>query len=69
MLDRVPAHSSADTDSNRRPELMLSPIACNVPHEYGVAALFVVAIGLFCVSLIDLARETRIALHDFDHHQ
>ena len=40
----------------------------HVAHEYGVAVLFIVAIGFFCVSLVDLARETRIALHDFDHH-
>jgi hypothetical protein len=38
-------------------------------HEYGVAILFVVALGFFVLSLIYLARETRIALHDFDHHQ
>ena len=40
----------------------------HVAHEYGVAVLFIVAIGFFCVSLVDLARETRIALHDFDYH-
>jgi hypothetical protein len=38
-------------------------------HEYGVAILFIVAIGFFCVSLVELARETRIALHEFDHHR
>jgi uncharacterized membrane protein len=36
-------------------------------HEYGVAILFIVALTFFLLSLIDLARETRIALHDFDH--
>jgi hypothetical protein len=41
----------------------------HVTHEYGVAILFIVAIGFFCVSLVDLARETRIALHEFDYHQ
>lgn len=35
-------------------------------HEYGVAILFTVAMVMFSVSLIDLARETRIALHDND---
>lgn len=35
-------------------------------HEYGVAILFVSALTLFCLSLIDLARETRIALRDSD---
>lgn len=37
-----------------------------VAHEYGVAILFIGALVLFCLSLIDLARETRIALHDND---
>jgi hypothetical protein len=37
-------------------------------HEYGVAVLFVVALAFFLLSLIDLARETRIGLHDFDYH-
>jgi Protein of unknown function (DUF2721) len=35
-------------------------------HEYGVAILFMAALLMFCVSLVDLARETRIALHDND---
>ena len=37
-----------------------------VAHEYGVVILFMVALLMFCVSLVDLARETRIALHDND---
>ncbi|MGY3489080.1 membrane-bound ClpP family serine protease [Bradyrhizobium sp. USDA 4011] len=37
-------------------------------HEYGVAILFVAALLLFCLSLIDLAREARLALHDNDLH-
>jgi Protein of unknown function (DUF2721) len=37
-------------------------------HEYGVAILFIVALVFFLLSLIDLARETRIALRDTDHH-
>jgi hypothetical protein len=37
-----------------------------VAHEYGVAFLFIAALVTFCVSLIDLARETRIALRDND---
>ena len=40
----------------------------NVAHEYGVAVLFVGSLALFCFSLIDLARETRIALLDIDLH-
>lgn len=40
----------------------------HMAHEYGVAVLFVVALGFFVLSLVSLARETRIALHDFDHH-
>jgi uncharacterized protein (DUF2336 family) len=39
----------------------------NVEHEYGVAALFVVALGFFTASLVTLALETRIALHEYDH--
>lgn len=35
-------------------------------HEYGVALLFIAALLTFCVSLLDLAREARIALHDND---
>lgn len=35
-------------------------------HEYGVALLFMAALLAFCASLVDLARETRIALHDND---
>src|SRR6516162_2951972 len=38
----------------------------NLAHEYGVAILFVGALVTFCISLVDLARETRIALHDND---
>lgn len=38
----------------------------HVAHEYGVAILFVGAMLMFCASLVDLARETRIALHDND---
>ncbi len=38
----------------------------SVAHEYGVALLFIAALLMFCASLIDLARETRIALHEND---
>jgi Protein of unknown function (DUF2721) len=38
----------------------------NVAHEYGVAILFMAALVTFCVSLVGLAREARIALHDND---
>ena len=41
----------------------------HIRHEYGVAALFVVALGFFAASLINLAREARIALHELDHHR
>ena len=40
----------------------------HLPHEYGVAILFILALIFFVLSLINLARETRIALNDFDHH-
>ena len=38
----------------------------SVAHEYGVAILCIGALLLFCAALVDLARETRIALHDND---
>ncbi|TWA99347.1 DUF2721 domain-containing protein [Bradyrhizobium stylosanthis] len=38
----------------------------HLAHEYGVAILFMAALLMFCVSLVDLARETRIALHEND---
>ena len=36
-------------------------------HEYGVAILFIAAVAFFLMSLIELARETHIGLHDLDH--
>ena len=38
-----------------------------VPHEYGVGVLFISALCFFVASLVNLARETRIALHEYDH--
>jgi len=38
----------------------------SVAHEFGVAVLFIGSLVLFCISLIDLAREARIALHEND---
>jgi Protein of unknown function (DUF2721) len=40
----------------------------NLRHEYGVAVLFVVALGFFTVSLVYLVREAHIALNEFDHY-
>jgi uncharacterized membrane protein YccC len=34
----------------------------NIAHEYGVAPLFVVGLAFFTASLVNLAREARIAL-------
>jgi Protein of unknown function (DUF2721) len=39
----------------------------NVRHEYGVGLLFMHSVAFFMASLINLARETRIALHEYDH--
>jgi hypothetical protein len=39
-----------------------------VQHERGVALLFMIALGAFTISLVDFAREVRIALSEFDHH-
>ena len=38
----------------------------HLDHEYGAALLFMAALLTFCSSLVDLARETRIALHEND---
>jgi len=37
-------------------------------HEYGVALLFILALAFFLLSLVNLARETNIGLHEYDHH-
>jgi hypothetical protein len=39
-----------------------------IQHERGVAILFIVSLGAFAVSLIDFAREVKIALSKFDHY-
>ncbi|MEH2491722.1 DUF2721 domain-containing protein [Bradyrhizobium sp. AZCC 2230] len=39
-----------------------------IPHERGVAILFIVSVAAFTVSLVDFAREVRIALSEFDHY-
>jgi hypothetical protein len=39
-----------------------------IQHERGIAVLFVVTLGFFAAALVDFARETRIALHEFDYH-
>jgi hypothetical protein len=41
----------------------------NIAHEYGAGVLFVLALTFFTASLVNLARETRIALHDIDHYR
>ena len=40
----------------------------HVQHERGVAILFIISIAAFVVSLVDFAREVRIALSTFDHY-
>ena len=39
----------------------------NIEHETGVGGFFVVALAFFTASLVNLARETRIALNEYDH--
>ena len=39
----------------------------SLQHEYVVGFLFILSIGFFVTSLLSLALETRIALHEFDH--
>jgi len=40
----------------------------HLQHERGVAIFFLISLGAFAVSLIDFAREVRIALSEYDHH-
>jgi cytochrome c biogenesis protein CcdA len=40
----------------------------DIEHERGIAVLFVITLGFFAAALINFARETRIALHEFDYH-
>lgn len=40
----------------------------NVQHERGAGALFSISLIFFAASLVNLARETRIGLHEFDYH-
>ncbi|MBR0987971.1 DUF2721 domain-containing protein [Bradyrhizobium liaoningense] len=35
-------------------------------HEYGVAVLFVIALGFFTLALINLVREIRVSVHEYD---
>jgi hypothetical protein len=39
-----------------------------IQHERGVAILFIIAVIAFIVSLVDFAREVRIALSEYDHY-
>ena len=37
-------------------------------HEVGIAVLFIVSLVAFTISLVEFAREVRIALNQFDHY-
>src|ERR1700704_1764143 len=39
-----------------------------LPHERGVAIFFLISLTAFTISLVDFAREVRIALSEFDHY-
>ena len=39
-----------------------------VQHERGVAILFMISLGAFTISLVDFAREVRMAVSEFDHY-
>jgi hypothetical protein len=39
-----------------------------IQHERGVAIFFMISLGAFTISLIDFAREVRIALSEYDHY-
>ena len=52
--------------------LVIAAFVCafyNLQHEYAVAVLFVISLAFFTISLMDLAREVRIALHEYDHYK
>jgi Protein of unknown function (DUF2721) len=40
----------------------------HIQHELGVALLFIVALAAFTVSLVEFAREVRIAMNELDHY-
>jgi len=40
----------------------------HIQHEVGVAILFIVALVAFTISLVEFAREVRIALNELDHY-
>ena len=48
--------------------LVIAAAFFQLQHERGVAIFFMIALGAFTVSLVDFAREVRIALSDFDHY-
>jgi hypothetical protein len=39
-----------------------------IEHERGIAVLFILTLLFFAASLINFARETKIALHEFDYY-
>lgn len=39
-----------------------------IQHERGVAIFFMIPLGAFTISLVDFAREVRIALSEYDHY-
>lgn len=50
--------------------LIVVAFACamlHLAHEYSVALLFMAALVFFLLALVNLARETRIALQEYDH--
>jgi cytochrome c biogenesis protein CcdA len=40
----------------------------DIQHERGIAVLFVITLGFFAAALVNFARDTRIALQEFDYH-
>jgi uncharacterized membrane protein YbhN (UPF0104 family) len=40
----------------------------HVQHEVGVAVIFILSLVAFTISLVEFAREVRIALNEFDHY-
>jgi hypothetical protein len=66
-IDRCAAPFHADVSLPCRLQIASSG-RCKRSSERGVAVLFIVSLTAFTVSLVDFAREVRIALSEFDHY-
>ena len=47
---------------------ILWAVVASIAVTRGVAIFFLISLGAFTISLVDFAREVRIALSEYDHH-